>query len=58
VIILSKIKEFSNKEIAEKLALSEQTVKNSLSVGLKYLKEAIRKLILIFINIIVFVGTI
>jgi RNA polymerase sigma-70 factor (ECF subfamily) len=41
VIILSKIQELSNKEIAEKLALSEQTVKNSLSLGLKYLKEVL-----------------
>jgi RNA polymerase sigma-70 factor (ECF subfamily) len=62
VIILSKIKELSNKEIAEKLALSEQTVKNSLSVGLKDLKAAIGKLhfpyILIFINAIGVFGTV
>jgi RNA polymerase sigma-70 factor (ECF subfamily) len=38
IIILSKMEGFSNKEIAEKLALSEQTVKNSLSVGIKRLK--------------------
>jgi RNA polymerase sigma-70 factor (ECF subfamily) len=43
VIILSKIKELSIREIATKLALSEQTVKNALSVGLKNLKEAIGK---------------
>jgi RNA polymerase sigma-70 factor (ECF subfamily) len=62
VIILSKIKALSNKEIAEALALSEQTVKNSLSVGLKKLKEVIGKLYflyaLIFINHIDFLGTI
>jgi RNA polymerase sigma-70 factor (ECF subfamily) len=56
VIVLSKMKAFSNKEIAEELALSEQTVKNSLSVGLKKLKEEMGKLyflyILIFINLI------
>jgi RNA polymerase sigma-70 factor (ECF subfamily) len=58
VITLSKIREFSNKEIAEKLALSEQTVKNSLSVGLKKLKEELSKLyylyMLLFVNFIGF----
>lgn len=39
VITLSKIEQFSNKEIADKLSLSEQTVKNQLSLGLKTLKE-------------------
>jgi RNA polymerase sigma-70 factor (ECF subfamily) len=62
VIILSRIKALSNKEIAEKLAISMQTVKNSLSVGLKKLKEEINILyflvVLIFINIMSFLGTI
>jgi RNA polymerase sigma-70 factor (ECF subfamily) len=61
VVVLSKIKELSNKEIAEELALSEQTVKNLLSVGLKKLKDMISKLYflytLIFINLINFHGT-
>ncbi len=38
VITLSKIQQLSNKEIAHQLSLSEQTVKNQLSVGLKALK--------------------
>jgi RNA polymerase sigma-70 factor (ECF subfamily) len=53
VIILSKIKELSNKEIAEKLALSEQTVKNALSTGLKDLKKAIGKLYFSYMLILV-----
>mgnify|MGYP000569644088 CR=1 FL=1 len=47
-------KEPTNKEIAEKLSLSEQTVKNQLSLGLKTLKEKLNKiwllLMLLFIN--------
>jgi RNA polymerase sigma-70 factor (ECF subfamily) len=39
IITLSRIKQLSNREIAEKLSLSEQTVKNQLSIGLKLLKE-------------------
>lgn len=54
VITLSKIEQYSNKEIADKLSLSEQTVKNQLSLGLKTLKEKLGKLgiffILLFIN--------
>ncbi len=38
VLRLSRLEGFRNKEIAEKLHLSEQTVKNALSQGLKYLK--------------------
>jgi RNA polymerase sigma-70 factor (ECF subfamily) len=61
-IVLSKIKDFSNKEIAEKLALSEQTVKNSLSVGLKKLKIELDKVcflyVLLFINFINILGTV
>ena len=51
---LSKIEQFSNKEIADKLSLSEQTVKNQLSLGLKTLKEKLGNLgiylMLLFIN--------
>lgn len=54
VIHLSRIKQLSNKEIAEELSLSEQTVKNQLSLGLKALKEKLTKIILLlmllFIN--------
>jgi len=54
VITLSRIKQLSNKEVAEKLSLSEQTVKNQLSVGLKALRLKLDKLlilcILFFIN--------
>ena len=39
VITLAKIEQLTNKEIAIKLSLSEQTVKNQLSIGLKKLKE-------------------
>lgn len=41
VIMLSKVEGMKNKEIAEKLSLSEQTVKNQLSLGLKQLKGTI-----------------
>lgn len=54
VIHLSRIEQLSNKEIAEKLSLSEQTVKNQLSLGIKALKEKLNKilllLMLLFIN--------
>ena len=39
VVKMSRLEGFENKEIAEKLRLSEQTVKNALSMGLKFLKE-------------------
>jgi RNA polymerase sigma-70 factor (ECF subfamily) len=41
VVELSKLSLFSNREIAEKLGLSEQTVKNSLSLGLKTVRKKI-----------------
>lgn len=54
VITLSKMKQLTNKEIAEKLSLSEQTVKNQLSLGLKILKERLGSLwiyaVLLFVN--------
>ena len=62
VITLSKIQQFSNKDIAKKLALSEQTVKNALSAGLKKLKQELEKLfflyMLLFVNSFTFFGTI
>ena len=54
VVALSRLKQLPNKEIAEKLSLSEQTVKNQLSAGLKALRMTLEKLlilcILFFIN--------
>lgn len=55
VIKLSRFNNLSNKEVAEKLSLSEQTVKNQLSVGLKTLKLHLAKvlgytLIILFVN--------
>ncbi len=45
VIELSRIEQLNNKEIAEKLLLSEQTVKNQLSLGLKILREKLKELL-------------
>lgn len=39
VIRLSRVEGLSNKEIATKLNLSEQTVKNQLSLGIKQLRK-------------------
>ena len=39
VVRMSRLEGYRNKEIAEKLHLSEQTVKNAVSLGLKYLKS-------------------
>lgn len=54
VISMSRIHQLSNKEIAEKLSLSEQTVKNQLSLGLKTLREKLNKILwfvlLLFVN--------
>lgn len=54
VITLSRMEQVPNKEIAERLSLSEQTVKNQLSLGLKALKEKLGSLyilyMLLFIN--------
>ncbi|MGK4194728.1 RNA polymerase sigma-70 factor [Phocaeicola dorei] len=47
VIKLSRFEHLSNKEIAERMQLSEQTVKNQLSVGLKLLKEKLRNFLVI-----------
>lgn len=43
VVELSRIEQLNNKEIAEKLSLSEQTVKNQLSLGLKILREKLKE---------------
>lgn len=47
VITLSRFSQLSNKEIAEYLSLSEQTVKNQLSVGLKTLRELLSKILIL-----------
>ena len=43
VIELSRLQELSNKEIAQELSLSEQTVKNQLSLGLKALRSELKR---------------
>ena len=48
-IYLSRIEGLSHKEIAEKLSLSEQTVKNQLSLGLKALREKMDNLLWLFL---------
>lgn len=55
VIELSRIQGKSNKEVADELLLSEQTVKNQLSLGLKALRGILNKLLnlllmLLFVN--------
>lgn len=47
VVFLSRIKQLSNKEIAEKLSLSEQTIKNQLSLGLKALRVILKKMLML-----------
>lgn len=43
IIRLSKFEQLANKDIAEQLNYSEQTVKNQLSMGLKQLKSLLQK---------------
>lgn len=54
VVTLSRLKLLTNKEIAETLQLSEQTVKNQLVLGLKTLKKKLSTywgfLLLLFVN--------
>lgn len=52
VVSLSKLAQKTNREIAAELGLSEQTVKNQLSLGLKALRALLRiALLLMFLNI-------
>lgn len=44
VIRLSKFQGMRNSDIAEELSISEQTVKNALSTGMKYLRSRLRSL--------------
>ena len=53
VITLSKIQQLSNKEIAEELLLSEQTIKNQMSIALKVLKKTLLGITL-FLYILIF----
>jgi RNA polymerase sigma-70 factor (ECF subfamily) len=61
VVVLSKINQLSNKEIAEQLKLSDHTVRNSLSLGLKKLKETLNRAdfpcVLLFVKVMDFFGT-
>jgi RNA polymerase sigma-70 factor (ECF subfamily) len=55
VIVLARLEGLPHKEIAEKLSLSVQTVKNQLSIGLKALREELNKShilleVLLFVN--------
>jgi RNA polymerase sigma-70 factor (ECF subfamily) len=59
VIELSRLKGLSNSEVAEKLSLSRQTVKNQLSLGLKVLREILDRMLilscmLLFVNYLCF----
>lgn len=47
VITLSRFHDLPNREIAEKLRLSEQTVKNQLSIGLKTMRERMKEIIVL-----------
>lgn len=49
VISLSRFSLLSNQEIAERLSLSEQTVKNQLSLGLKALRMLLEKMSLLYL---------
>ena len=44
IVLMSKIGQMKNKEIAETLALSEQTVKNQLTAGMKALRLELMKI--------------
>ena len=46
---LSREQGFSNREIAEKLNLSEQTVKNQITVALNHLRKSLAGVLLIFL---------
>ena len=54
VIALSRFQQLSNKEIAKKLSLSEQTVKNQLSIGIKSLREKLGGFMLSLVFLTIF----
>lgn len=53
VIKLSKLEDRSNKEISQILSLSEQTVKNQLSLGLKTLRARLSAVVGVAVTIFV-----
>lgn len=53
VITLSLFSQLSNKEIAERLSLSEQTVRNQLSVGLKTIRTPLAKILFFLLGILI-----
>lgn len=54
IIEMSRIRQMNNKEIATELSLSEQTVKNQISLGLKTLKKQLdRHTYLLFLLLLV-----
>ncbi|MBB3186557.1 RNA polymerase sigma factor [Microbacter margulisiae] len=53
VIQLSRFNRMTNKEIAETLSLSEQTVKNQLSIGLKSLREKLMRIIVLCVLFVI-----
>lgn len=61
VVKLSKLEDLSNNEIVERLSLSEQTVKNQLSLGLKILRNELNKILfsalLLCLNSLFLLGT-
>ncbi|MBB4036307.1 RNA polymerase sigma-70 factor (ECF subfamily) [Dysgonomonas hofstadii] len=62
VIEYSKLKQYSNQEIADKLQLKEQTIKNQLSIGLKALQQELQKhlpwtIVLLIVKNILSIGT-
>ena len=48
IVVLSKYKGMKNSEIADTLTLSEQTVKNQLSLGLRTLRKSLGKTYILF----------
>lgn len=50
VVRMSKIKEMSNKEIAEELGINEQSVKNSLSLGLRFIRSRLMIPVIILVT--------
>lgn len=45
IIKLSRFQQLSNREVAEKMSLSEQTIKNQLSLGLRTLRAELNKVL-------------